>query len=276
MKNIIINNKTSFDKILNNMITWWKENLHILADFDRTLTQAFSDWEYRASLISILYEEGYLSEKYQKTAQWFASKYRPIELDNNIPMEEKKKAMEEWRTKHKLLLIEEGITKQDIYKAMKSQNINLRQWSKEFFEILDKNNIPLIIISAGGLWTLSIEKYLENQKSLKNNIYLIWNEFIREWNKAIDFKTFNKDETVVKEFPEIYEKIKDRKNVILLWDSISDVKMVDGFDYDNLLKIGFLNKDVDKNLENYIKNYDVVITNDDSMRFINKLFEEIL
>ncbi len=281
MKNITISNQNKSNKIIDNFIRGWKENLHILADFDRTLTQAFSDWKYRASLISVLYEEWHLSKEYQKTAQWFAAKYRPIELDNSISMEDKKEAMKEWRTKHKLLLIKEWITKQDIYEAMKSQNINLREWSKNFFESLDKNNIPLVILSAGWLGTLSIEKYLENQKSLNNNIHLIWNEFIRDWDNAIDFKkpiihTFNKDETIIQAFPEIYEQVKNKKNVILLWDSLSDVKMIDGFEYDNLLKIWFLNKDVDKNIDKYINNYDVVITNDWAMNFVNELLEKIV
>jgi hypothetical protein len=54
-----------------------------------------------------------------------------------------------------------------------------------------------------------------------SNISLIGNDFV--WDKndvAIDFKkpiihSMNKDETVLKDFP-IFEKIKDRKNVILL------------------------------------------------------------
>jgi HAD superfamily hydrolase (TIGR01544 family) len=180
------------------------------------------------------------------------------------------------------LLIEEGITKQDIYAAMESQNINLREWSKHFFDLLNSNNIPLIILSAGWLWTLSIKRYLENQKSLLPNISLIWNEFIRNKNDvAINFKkpiihTFNKDETVIKDFSEINQKVKNRKNVILLWDSISDIDMISWFKYDNLLKIWFLNKDIDKNLAGYKENFDVVITDDGSMEFVNKLLEEIL
>ena len=177
MKNIIISNQNKSNKIIANFIKGWKENLHILADFDRTMTQAFSNWKYRASLISVLYEDWYLSEEYQKTAQWFAAKYRPIELDNAISIEDKKSAMEEWRTKHKLLLIKEWITKQNIYEAMKSQNINLRAWAKNFFDILNTNNIPLIIMSAWWLWTLAIEKYLENNDSLSDNITMIWNDF---------------------------------------------------------------------------------------------------
>jgi hypothetical protein len=82
----------------------------------------------------------------------------------------------------------------------------------------------------------------------------------------------NKDETVLKDFP-IFEKIKDRKNVILLWDSPSDTDMIKWFEYDNLLKIWFLNKDVEKNMEKYIKNYDVLITNDGNMEFVNDILK---
>ncbi len=281
MENIIVSNPEKIKIIKNEIIDWWKENLHIISDFDRTLTQAYSDWKYRASLISVLYEEWYLSKKYQKTAQWFFAYYHPIEVDNNISIEDKKRAMEEWRTKHKILLIKEWISKQDIYKAMKSQNINLRKWSKKFFELLNKNNIPLVILSAWWLWTLSIEKYLKNQNSMYDNICLIGNEFVRDRDKAVDFKkpiihSLNKDETVIKEFPKIYEKVKDKKNVILLGDSISDIQMVEWFEYNNLLKIWFLNKDVEKNIEKYKSNYDVVIINDWSMEFVNDLLDEIL
>jgi len=65
-----------------------------------------------------------------------------------------------------------------------------------------------------------------------DNICLIGNEFVRDRDKAVDFKkpiihSLNKDETVIKEFPKIYEKVKDKKNVILLGDSISDIQMLE-------------------------------------------------
>ncbi len=281
MEKLILSDKEHYKKIEKNMIQWWKANLHILADFDRTLTKAFSKWAYRPALISILLEDGYLSKEYQEKAQWFFDYYHPIEGDENLPLQERKNAMQEWREKHKLLLIEEWLTKQDIYKAMKSQNIELRDKSKEFFDLLENNNIPLVILSAWWLGTVSIKKYLENQKSLHQNIYIIWNEFIRDNNdKAIDFKrpvihTLNKDETAVKNFPEIYKKVKERKNIILLGDSIGDIKMAEWFEYDNILKIWFLNRDIEKNFERYKESFDVLILNDGSMDFVHKVLERI-
>lgn len=272
---------TNAQEIIDKIISEWVEKLHILADFDKTLTKAYPNGKDRWSLISVLYNEWYLSEKYQKTAQWYYKHYHAIEIDETIPLEKRKSAMLERWTRHKMILIKEWLTKQYIYDAMKSENLKLRYGSELFFELLYKHNIPLIILSAGWLWTLSIEKYLENNNCMYSNISLIGNDFV--WDKndvAIDFKkpiihSMNKDETVLKDFP-IFEKIKDRKNVILLWDSTSDTDMIKWFEYDNLLKIWFLNKDVEKNMEKYIKNYDVLITNDGNMEFVNDILKKIL
>jgi len=61
--------------------------------------------------------------------------------------------------------------------------------------------------------------------------------------------------------------------VLLLGDSLDDVGMVQGFDYKNLLKIGFLNENVGENLENFKKTFDVVLTGDPGMDFINNLLK---
>ena len=74
----------------------------------------------------------------------------------------------------------------------------------------------------------------------------------------------------------IFKKIKDRKNVLLLGDSLGDIGMITGFDYDNLIKIGFLNENVKENVEYYKRNYDAIILNDSSMDFINKLLKKII
>jgi 5'-nucleotidase len=79
----------------------------------------------------------------------------------------------------------------------------------------------------------------------------------------------------LKEFPEIFEKIQNRKNVILLWDSLWDHHMVDGFDYENLIKIWFLNDKVDELLDEYKKRYDIVITWDWDFGVVNDIMKEI-
>ena len=86
--------------------------------------------------------------------------------------------------------------------------------------------------------------------------------------------TFNKDETVVVDLPEIYQAIKNRKNLLLLGDSVSDATMASGFAYDNLLKIGFLNFGYDKDETIFTDNFDIVLTGDGDLSYVNELLRE--
>jgi len=80
---------------------------------------------------------------------------------------------------------------------------------------------------------------------------------------------------MVENFP-CFGVVKNRRNVLLLGDNLSDVGMIIGFDYDNLIKIGFLNEKVEENLEQYKQNYDVVILNDSSLDYVNRLLKEVI
>ena len=86
---------------------------------------------------------------------------------------------------------------------------------------------------------------------------------------------FNKGEISLKGLP-IMKELKDKKNVLLFGDSLGDLQMTEGFDYENIIRIGFLNYEDDEKLEDYKDKYDVVILNDGNMNFINSLLKEVL
>ncbi len=69
---------------------------------------------------------------------------------------------------------------------------------------------------------------------------------------------------------------KNRKNIILLGDNLEDIGMVKGFNYDNLIKIGFLNENVEENLEQYKRNYDVIILNDSPLDYVSGLLKKMI
>jgi len=272
--------KKELIKVIDNINKGGPEKLHVLADFDRTLTKAYVNGKIVDSLISILRIYNYLTPEYSQKSEKLFKKYYPIEISQNISRKVKKRAMQEWWTKHLNLLIQSGLSKNEIKKAMFSGKVKLRKGATEFFRLLNKENIPLIIMSSTGLGSNAIKWYLQKEKILTNNTYIISNEF--EWDnngRAIGFKspiihTMNKNETIIKKFP-IYKKIKDRKNVILLGDSPADVDMIAGFEYNNLIKIGFLNEKIRKNIKIYKKSFDVVILNDGPMDYINKLIKKL-
>ncbi len=278
--NLIIVNETELDKKREKIIKEGKGKFHVLADFDRTLTKAFVNGEKTPSVISILRNEDYLSEEYSKKAKELAEKYHPIEMNLNISVEERKKAMNEWWSSHFELLINSGLNKKHIEKVVESEKIKLRGGAPEFLDFLNEKNIPLIIFSSAGLGGDSISLYLEKQNLLSDNIHIVSNEF--EWNddgKAIGIKepiihVMNKDETTIQKYP-VFEFIKNKRNVLLLGDSLGDVGMIKGFDYDTLIKVGFLNENVEENLENYEANFDAVILNDGNFDFVNEILGDI-
>lgn len=282
MKNeIYIQNKERLESIKNAIKKGGASKLHVLADFDRTLTTAFVDGKSVRSLISILYEGNYLTPDYGAKGQALSQKYHPIEMDPNIPFEEKWAAMDSWWREHSKLLIESGLSRDVIKKAVLESRVTLREGYGEVADLLNKNNIPLVIMSASGLGSDGITQYLEQSDKLYPNVHLVCNQY--EWDengKAVALRepiihALNKYETSVQDFP-AFNEVRERKNVILLGDSIDDIGMVQGFEYDNLITIGFLNDKVEENLEHYKKAFDVVLTGDASMEYVDQLLKEIV
>lgn len=261
---------------------WWVDRIHVLADFDRTLTKNFVAGEEKPSLISVLRKEKILWEDYSREANKLYDFYHNFEIDENLSFTEKKVKMKEWWSRHFELLISSGLTKQHISEALESSGLQFREGFKKFTQLLANHQIPLVIISANGIWWESIRQFMLQQGVFTNNVFVVSNEFERNQNgEAIWYSgrvvhSFNKDETVLREFPEIYKKIEHRKNVMLLWDSLWDPSMIAWFEYENLLKVWFLNKNREKLEESYKNLYDVIIPNDGSFEFPCQFLKKII
>ena len=66
MENVVISNPKKIKEIYDRIISEGSEKFHVLADFDRTLTKAFSHERKTPSVISILRDGDYISEDYAK------------------------------------------------------------------------------------------------------------------------------------------------------------------------------------------------------------------
>lgn len=71
--------------------------------------------------------------------------------------------------------------------------------------------------------------------------------------------------------------LEQRRNILLLGDSLGDANMADGlkFEEDEIVRIGFLNTDVDNKLEAYLDRFDVVLTDDSSLLPLELLLQQI-
>jgi len=283
MEHIIIPNPERFAEIKKRIIEGGAEKLHVLTDFDRTLTKAYVNGQESSTSFAQIRNGGYFGSEYIDKAQELFAKYHPIEIDSNMSRDERAPLMMEWWIKHLDLLIKYGFNKKIVNEIASSGYINFRQGSLELLKSLYEKNVPVIIMSA-GLGDMVLEN-LRIKNSLYGNICPITNlfEFDAEGKavKSVEpiIHSMNKHEILIPGFP-IFEKIKDRKNVLLLGDTLEDIEMIDGFEYDNFLKIGFFNEEKsasgDIDLETFKKKYDVIILNDGSMDFVNELCGEII
>lgn len=278
MKDIYFHNKELLDQKIKDIKSQGLDKLHVVSDFDRTLTKCFLDDKIIPSTIALIREGGYLTEDYPEKAFALFDKYHPIEMDESLDKDYKAKMMQEWWSTHEKLLIESGMNESIINDIITKYPKIFRKGTFEFLEYLDKHNIPLLIFSS-GVGNL-IEKYLKKDNKLTPNISIISNIF--NFNKdgfATGYKNkiihiFNKSETKIED-KKYRELINKRNNVILLGDSLSDLGMVNDLDVHTIIKIGFLNQYNEKNLEEYKNNFDVVITKDGSMDYVNRLLNEL-
>ena len=281
MENVIVSDEERLEKLKQNILEAGAEKFHVLADFDRTLTKAFVDGEKIPSFISELRRGDYIGLEYAKKANALFDKYHPIEMDHSISDEEKSKAMHDWWSEHFELLMESGLNKKHLEAIVASGKIHFRDGALEFLDFLHNYKIPLVIMSSIGLGGDSIRMMLEREDRLYDNIHIISNEF--EWDssgRATGVKEpiihiMNKKEVTLEKL-DIYDELLKRKNVLLLGDGLGDIHMIEGFDYDNLIKIGFLSYNVENSLEEYKKAYDITILNDGSFNYVNGMLKEIV
>lgn len=275
---VIISNPAKVEQIKANFKKQGFQNLHILADFDRTLTYSTVNGQKTPSIIYRLREGKYLAPGYSEKAHALYDKYHKFENELTLSLGERKAKMQEWWRVHFELLLKSGLNKKDLQDILKDDRLRLRAGVPEFLDFLHQEKIPLIIISASGCGE-TIEMFFEKFRKNYPNIYYVVNRF--EWDQdgsAVSVRepiihSLNKDETILSEIPEAFKAVQNRKNVILLGDGLGDVGMIEGFDYDNLLKIGFYNEPDEKNLENYKNNFDVVLTSDADFDYVNKLVQ---
>lgn len=273
MENIVVV-KPNFEKIKNKIISEWSENLIIFSDLDFTLTKAFHDWKKIGSIISQIRDWAYISSDYSQEAKKLYATYQPILDDTSLEQSFRYDKMTERWTKHFDLLIQCGLDQKVMDKIVEERPLYFREKIKDFVTILKNKDIPLVIISASVGYM--IEAYMKKENLLSKNTHIVANffDYNEEWKvvwvKEPIVHSLNKDATVLHDF---YTLDHHRKNVILLGDTIGDVDMVNGYSYDNILKIGFCNDE--KNREEYKKYFDVVILNDWDMEFIKELLDTI-
>lgn len=254
--------------------------LQVIADFDATLTKYWVNG-CRGNSSHGLLKQG--NPKYDIKRQELYEYYHPLEFSPSIPIEEKTKLMEEWWGKTHTLLIEGGLTYDDIKRSVANSVIAFREGVIQLFELLEERDVPVLIFSA-GLADIKEEVFRQKPHRPFKNVKIVSNRMVFDDNgNLVAFKgktihVLNKNEHALDMAAPVHDflgdidvpsedsaSVKKRTNVLLLGDHIGDLGMSDGLNYENRIAVGFLNDNIDKSLESYRKAFDVVYLNDAPM-----------
>lgn len=247
-----------------------KDNIFVVADFDKTITTKNSNTTF-----SLFSKSGFYPEEYAKDRDELYQHYRPIELDPNTLDEEKFRCMKEWQEMAYRLLLKYQVREDDIEKIIEMHDlIDLRGYVIEFMQYLKRNNIPLIINSAGiGNFIVAL---LEHHDCMGDNVFVFSNMLEFKDGVIVDsieeiIHSMNKYNIKLSE--SFANKLRMRRKAILIGDQISDLKMAGNLSYDDLISFGFLESKVEENEEGFLKNFDVVLKGDETFESINKILE---
>ena len=275
-----------------------KNKLLYITDFDYTITRKYNyltNEKFR-NTYSIYNQEvfGGNQSLYLLKDKELAELYEKYEEDNSYDYDIRKKKLYEWYKLSLINMSHEKLNKES-FKKMVELNfdyIKMRNKFKILFELLIKEDIPIIIISGGIkeiiieiLKTLNIKEF--NNYLSKKKVIIIANSLL-EKDKQEMIYPFNKNLIIKKILDKNY---KGFESIIIVGDLITDYQSINELDIDkekNVIGIGFLDYEpkkmniVKNNYKNdiifkeYFNVFDIVLLNDQGYDYIIDILQKII
>jgi len=274
-------NLDSVGEKLKKIIDEGPDRLQFIVDFDYTLSRAHKDGKPVDCSWGVLENYRELPSDYHKKVKSVKDKYYPVEIDPSISLEKKIPIMKEWYKEANGLLAESGAHRSWFPKMVQESDCELRDDTALMLNRLNQANIPVLVLSA-GLGDL-IHEIMTHFGVLHDNTFLVSNflDYTQDGmvtglkNPEEVIHMYNKAESMLKRSD--CDQFSNRKNVVLLGDSLGDLKMAGGVkNPDTVLTIGFLNKNIEESLQTYKDSFDIVLIDDQTMDFPNALVTDVL
>ena len=298
---IEISNMNTLDKKISLFKAIYNQNknkLLYITDFDYTITRKYNyltNEKFR-NTYSIYNQEvfGGNQSLYLLKDKELAELYEKYEEDNSYDYDIRKKKLYEWYKLSLINMSHEKLNKES-FKKMVELNfdyIKMRNKFKILFELLIKEDIPIIIISGGIkeiiieiLKTLNIKEF--NNYLSKKKVIIIANSLL-EKDKQEMIYPFNKNLIIKKILDKNY---KGFESIIIVGDLITDYQSINELDIDkekNVIGIGFLDYEpkkmniVKNNYKNdmifkeYFNVFDIVLLNDQGYDYIIDILQKII
>ncbi|XP_066263475.1 cytosolic 5'-nucleotidase 3-like isoform X1 [Branchiostoma lanceolatum] len=279
-ENVYIKDKERVEKLLCQLIQDGKSKLQIITDFDMTLSRFSINGKRCATCHNVLEDSTLVPESKKQILDELRDTYYPIEINAKMTIEEKIPFMMEWYTKGTGVLVECGLKQSDLSLAVKESNAQMREGCDWQFHALHEHNVPMLIFSA-GIGDI-LEEIIKQHSQMYANMRVVSNymDFNHD-GMLVGFKgdlvhTYNKNEGALRN-SDYFTTLRERRNIILMGDSMGDLRMADGVpNMQHILKIGFLNDNIEERLEKYKEAYDIVLVSDSTMDVPNAILKKIL
>ena len=262
---IYFNNQKKINELKGKMS---KDNICVFMDYDKTITANDSEDSWDASA-----NKEIMGENIKRDLEKYYQEYGMIEFDYHINKDKREKYIVEWYDKCMDLYYQYGLTIEKLKDSIDNSQLILRKGAKDFLFKLYENHIPVIILSA-GIGNV-IEQCLKKEECYYNNITIISNfiKFDKNGN-MIKFSdnmihSLNKNIDKLSDY-RLKEKIEEKEYRVVIGDLVEDIYMMGRYPESKSLKIGFLNKNVEENLEVYKRNFDIVLTEENNFYDIEK------
>ncbi|KAJ3156258.1 5'-nucleotidase, cytosolic III-like [Geranomyces michiganensis] len=210
---LYVKDPTRVREKLTSILADGKDHLHIISDFDMTISRYWVNGERNVGSHRVLALSSRVPEEFTAASKAIFEKYYPIEISQTISHSEKVQAMVDWWSEQHELILDLKLTKDALSSMAQETHVVLRDGVQQCMQLSEELGLPLLVFSA-GLGDV-IEAVLRKQELLRSNVDIISNKLHFGPDKIADrfegkiIHTFNKDEA---NFPT--EKLGGRENVV--------------------------------------------------------------
>ncbi|XP_066943557.1 7-methylguanosine phosphate-specific 5'-nucleotidase [Macrobrachium rosenbergii] len=241
---ICIKDPGHVEELISTLVSDGFTKLQLVVDFDFTLTRVHVNSQRCHCSWGIMDNSSLMPAFYREEANALLAKYYPIEIDPHMTEEEKIPYMIEWYGQIHKLIVKCKVSQGSLAEMVAASNAMLRDGTED--PILAK------ICHPHSLCSIIFQGVMIGFKG--DLIHM-----------------FNKNENAIHS-SNYFDKLKGRSNVILMGDSMGDIKMAVGVPQpNNVLKIGFLNDKIEERLDTYMNAFDIVLIDDQTMDVVNSI-----
>lgn len=216
----------------------------VISDFDGTVIHKVVSGKKVPSLMASVMDEAHLGLQVFKEYHRLFDLYYPYEQNPQLSATEKSIHMNDWWTKIYELFAQIHLPESIIHEACESPLIKFRPQLSQFYKFLYHQKVPLIIYSASGIGFNAISYLLDKYRLNYPNLKIVSNHLVFDKQHRFShvlppiIHSANKTGSFLVKNGILKSKL-NRKQCLVLGDSLDDVRMVEGLHFNQTLKVAF-------------------------------------